>query len=213
MIRPFRSLLCSLFAASLAVSCVVSLPATAQDAAGSKVTDKTKAKAKSQTKTAKNTAKTADTKSDEAGKPVQVASFGDWGAFMAQQGGKKKTCYALAQPKERMPASLKRDAAYIFISSRPAENVHNEISIIMGFTMKDNGEAQADIGGTHFQLIAKGTNAWIKNPAEEAQFIETMKKGSKLVIKAASTKGNTTTDSYSLAGLSQALERVQKECP
>jgi hypothetical protein len=217
MIRPFRSLLCSLFAASLAVSCVVSLPARAQDAAGSKVTDKTKAKAKSQTKTAKNTTKnttkTGDAKSDEAGKPVQVASFGDWGAFMAQQGGKKKTCYALAQPKERMPASLKRDPAYIFISSRPAENVHNEISIIMGFSMKDNGEAQADIGGTHFQLIAKGTNAWIKNPAEEAQFIETMKKGSKLVIKAASAKGNTTTDSYSLAGLSQALERVQKECP
>jgi hypothetical protein len=218
MIRPFRSLLCSLFAASLAVSCVVSLPARAQDTASSKVTDKTKAKsqiktAKSQTKTAKNTAKTADTKSDEAGKPVQVGSFGDWGAFMAQQGGKKKTCYALAQPKERMPATLKRDPAYIFISSRPAENVHNEISIIMGFSMKDNGEAQADIGGTHFQLIAKGTNAWIKNPAEETQFIETMKKGSKLVIKAASTKGNTTTDSYSLAGLSQALERVQKECP
>jgi hypothetical protein len=39
-----------------------------------------------------------------------------------------------------------------------------------------------------------------------------MKRGSKLIVKAPSTKGNVTTDSYSLAGLSQALDRVQKEC-
>ncbi|MGO9007399.1 MAG: hypothetical protein ACLQIQ_22165 [Beijerinckiaceae bacterium] len=183
----------------------------AQNAPSSKVAANTDSSAKNGTKTAKKTeAKAADT---AAGKPLQVASYGDWGAFVAMQGDKKKTCYALAQPKERTPAGLKRDPAYVFISNRPAENVHNEISIIMGFPMKDNGEAQAEIGTTRFELIAKGSNAWIKNPAEEGQFIQAMKKGSKLVIKAASTKGNLTTDSYSLAGLSQALERVQKECP
>jgi invasion associated locus B (IalB) protein len=203
MIRFFRASLFCLFAATLAASCVASFSAQAQSSTSSKTPDK-KSDAKSHNKTAKN---------EEAAKPVQTASYGDWGAYLAQQGAKKKTCYALAQPKDREPAKLKRDPAYIFISSRPAENVHNEISIIMGFAMKDNSEAQADIGGSHFELIAKGSNAWIKNPAEEAQFIESMKKGSKLVIKAASAKGNMTTDSYSLAGLSQALERVQKDCP
>ena len=53
----------------------------------------------------------------------------------------------------------------------------------------------------------------MKNPAEESQFIDAMKKGSKLVIKAPSIKGNVTTDTYSLSGLSQALDRVQKDCP
>jgi invasion protein IalB len=52
----------------------------------------------------------------------------------------------------------------------------------------------------------------VKNPAEETQFIDALKKGSKLVVKAASIKGNQTTDSYSLAGLSQALDRAHKEC-
>jgi invasion protein IalB len=203
MIRPARSFLRFFFAGSLALFCALSFSAVAQNAPSTKTADKTKI------------AKKTDTKTDEAatGKPVQVASFGDWGAFLAVQGGKKKTCYALAQPKDRTPASLKRDPAYIFISSRPTENVHNEISIIMGFPMKDNSDAQAEIGTTRFELIAKGTNAWVKNPAEEGQFIDTMKKGTKLVIKAASIKGNTTTDSYSLAGLSQALDRVHKECP
>jgi invasion protein IalB len=198
MIRSARSFLRFFFAGSLALFCAAAFSAMAQNAPSSKAA-----------------AKKTEAKADDAasGKPVQVASYGDWGAFLATQGGKKKTCYALAQPKDRAPAGLKRDPAYVFISSRPAENVHNEISIIMGFPMKDNGEAQAEIGTTRFELIAKGSNAWIKNPAEEGQFIETMKKGSKLVIKAASIKGNLTTDSYSLAGLSQALDRVQKECP
>lgn len=146
------------------------------------------------------------------GKPVQLATFGDWGAFLAQ-GGKEKTCYALAMPKERLPSTLKRDQAFVFISSRPAENVRNEVSVIMGFPMKDGGEAKAEIAGTNFDLIAKGSNAWVKNPAQEPQFIDAMKHGSKLVVKAPSVKGKVTTDSYSLAGLSQALERVQKECP
>jgi hypothetical protein len=163
--------------------------------------------------------KSAKAKDDKAGKkvaslgdgkPMLLDTFHDWGAYMAQ--GKEKTCYALASPKDRAPGALKRDPAYVFISSRPSENVRNEVSIIMGFAMKENAEAKAEIGNASYDLIAKGTNAWVKNPAQETQFIDSLKKGSKLIVKAPSMKGNVTTDSYSLAGLSQALDRVHKEC-
>ena len=63
-----------------------------------------------------------------AAKPTLVGTFGDWGVYEAQS-AKSKICYALAQPKQRTPASPKRDAAYIFISSRPGEGVRNEISV------------------------------------------------------------------------------------
>ncbi len=155
--------------------------------------------------------KTQDSKAGkDSGKASSIGTFGEWGVYETQ--GKSKTCYALAQPKTREPGKVKRDAAYIFISYRPAENVKNEISIIMGFVMKDGGEAQAAIGDDEFGLIAKGSNAWIKNPAEESRFIDAMKKGSKLIVKASSTKGKVTTDTYPLAGLSQALDKVRKEC-
>ncbi len=144
------------------------------------------------------------------GKPMLLESFHDWGAYVAQ--GRDKTCYALASPKERAPSTLKRDPAYVFISSRPSENVRNEVSIIMGFAMNDKAEAKAEIGNASYDLIAKGTNAWVKNPAQENQFIDALKKGSKLIVKAPSTRGSVTTDTYSLAGLSQALDRVRKEC-
>ena len=104
-------------------------------------------------------------------------------AFLAE-GGKEKTCYALATPKAREPGKLQRDPAYIFISNRPAEKVRGEVSVIMGFAMKDGAAAHADVGGENFDLVAKGSNAWIKNPAEEARFVEALKKGSKLIVKA-----------------------------
>ena len=53
----------------------------------------------------------------------------------------------------------------------------------------------------------------MKNAARESALIAEMKKGVKLEIKAASLKGNASTDSYSLSGFSQAMERLQKECP
>ncbi|HEY8006250.1 MAG TPA: invasion associated locus B family protein [Methylocella sp.] len=152
----------------------------------------------------------ADTKN--AGKPSQLASYGDWGVFLAQ-GDKSKTCYALASPKDRAPSGLKRDPAYVFISNRPGEKVRGEVSIIMGFSVKDGAAAHADIGGTGFDLVTKGANAWIKNQAQEPQFVDALKKGSKLIVKAPSSKGRLTIDSYSLAGLAQALDRIEKECP
>jgi hypothetical protein len=145
-------------------------------------------------------------------KPVLVGTFGDWGAY-ATQGGKAKICYALAQPKERMPAALKREQAYIFISNRPAEGVRNEISVIMGVPLKEGpAEARAEVGSASFDLVSKGQNVWVKNAADEARFIDALKKNSRLIVKATLGKGGKAVDSYSLSGLGQALERAVKDC-
>jgi hypothetical protein len=166
-------------------------------------TDKAGKKTKAKEKSAKSS-------KNQQGKATQLGTFGAWGAYATD--GKSKTCYALAQPKTREPASLKRNPAYIFISSRPAENVKSEISFIMGFPMKDGAEAQAEVGSSSFSLIAKGSDAWVKNPAEEGRLIEAMKRHGKLTVKATSSRGKTTTDTYVLSGLGQALERVRKAC-
>ena len=154
----------------------------------------------------------------EAGKPVEVGTFGDWGAYLAK--GKGKTCYALAKPQERKSegrksegaSAARKDTAYVFIADRPGEKVHNEVSIMMGFPIKESGTAQALVGKASFDLVAKGSNAWIKNPEEEAKFVEALQHSAKLIVKAPSVKGPLTVDSYSLAGLKQALAQVGKDC-
>ena len=102
-----------------------------------------------------------------------------------------RTRHAMCSPSRRSasPSKLKRDPAYVFISSRPGENIHNEVSIMMGFPMKDGGDAEADVAGTSFDLVSKGTNAWVKNPAQEAELINAMKKSAKLVVKASLPQG------------------------
>jgi hypothetical protein len=140
-----------------------------------------------------------------------LGTFGDWSAYASGQ-GRAKVCYALSLPKDRQPKDLKRDPAYLFVSFRPADNVRNEVAVVMGFATRDGGPAEAVIGTATHALVTKGGNAWIRNPAEEAQVIASMSKGKDMTVKATSVRGNATSDRYSLIGFAQALERARKEC-
>jgi len=146
------------------------------------------------------------------GGTFQIATYGDWGVYTSGK-DKQKVCYALSQPKDRMPKGLNRDPAYVFISNRPGDGARNEFSIIMGYPLKLNGAATAAVGNASFSMLAKDKSAWLKNAAEESQLLDAMRKGKDLIVKGTSAKGNETTDRYSLSGLGQAIERAQKECP
>ncbi len=145
--------------------------------------------------------------------PQLLGQYGDWGAYTATPGG-KKVCFALAKPagSQTNPAGRPRDAAYMFISSRPAEKVRDEVSIIIGYGFKPNSDATIDLAGTNFAMYTQNDGAWIKNAAEEARLVESMRKGADLVVKGVSARGTQSSDTYSLKGLAQALDRVGQEC-
>ena len=176
--------------------------------------------------------KDKDKDKDSGGKPALVGSYGDWKVYHSGA-GKGRICYLLAEPKAREPDDSKRDKAYAFISERPAEHVRNEISFVMGFDVGAGSEAKekkkekkskkdddeeagvaptAAVGEAEFDLIAKGPDLFVKNPAEEGKVIDEMRKGVTLVIKATAKKGHPSTDSYSLSGFSQAIDKAIKDC-
>ncbi|MBL0403445.1 hypothetical protein JKG68_05655 [Microvirga aerilata] len=140
-----------------------------------------------------------------------LTSYGDWGVYTAQT-GRSKICYALSQPKDRLPKNVNRDPAYLFVSFRPAENVKNEVALVLGFTAKENGPAEAAVGNASYALLTKSANAWLKNPAEEGQAIATMARSGTVTVKTQSVRGSSLTDRYSLNGFSKALEHARKEC-
>jgi invasion protein IalB len=145
--------------------------------------------------------------------PTLLGQYGDWGAYTANPGG-KKVCFALAKPKSSQtnPAGRKRDPAYMFISDRPAENVRNEVSVIIGYPFKSNSDATAEIGSTKFAMYTQNDGAWIKNVADETRMVDAMRKGSEMVVKGTSGRGTQSTDQYSLKGLTEALNRADQEC-
>ncbi len=144
---------------------------------------------------------------------VLLGQFGEWGAYKATPGG-KKICFALSKPTSAVtdPVGRNRDPSYAFISTRPAEKVINEVSMIVGYPQKPGVDATATIGSASYVMYTQNDGAWVKNAAEEAQMVEAMRKGSDLVVKSVSAHGTKTTDTYSLKGLSQALDKVAEEC-
>jgi invasion protein IalB len=59
-------------------------------------------------------------------------------------------------------------------------------------------------------MHTQSDGAWIKNLAEEARLVETMRKGGDLVVTGTSSRMQLV-DRYSLKGLSQALDRTAQE--
>ena len=207
-VAPRLLLALTLASASLLSTKTAAAPETSKSDTKSKSDSKSKGSSKSKSDADKNSSKNAG---KGPAKPLSIGKFGDWEALSAE--GKDKLCYALGAAQKRQPEGKLKDAkANIFVSTRPSEGVRNEIAINLGYATKENGAATADVDGTSFELVTMKESAWLKNPAQEKEFVESMKHGSKLVVKAASAKGTSSTDTYSLKGLSDALARVQQEC-
>lgn len=153
------------------------------------------------------------TPTNEGTAPQLLGQYDDWGVYTASPNG-RKVCFALSKPikAETDPPNRSRDDPYLFISSRPAERVKDEVSVIFGYAFKPNAEASVEVGGTSYSLYTQSDGGWIKNAAEEPRLINALRRGSDATIKGLSSRGTTTTDVYSLKGVTKALERVAQEC-
>jgi hypothetical protein len=145
--------------------------------------------------------------------PTLIGQFGGWGAYTALPAG-KKVCFALAKPasSKSNPANRPRDPAYAFVSTRPAEKVFNEVSIMIGYALKPGSESTIEVGGAPYAMYTQGDGLWIKNAAEEERLVDTMRRAPDAVVKGTSAKGTETIDTFSLKGLAQALDRISQEC-
>ena len=145
--------------------------------------------------------------------PTLIGQYGTWGAYTATPNG-RKVCFALAKPSSSKtnPPNRPRDPAYAFVSTRPAEKVVNEVSIMIGYALKPGSESALEVGGSSYAMYTQGDGLWIKNAAEEEQMVNAMRKSAEVTVKGVSAKGTETTDVFSLKGLSQALDRLAQDC-
>ena len=145
--------------------------------------------------------------------PTLIGQFGTWGAYSATPNG-KRVCFALAKPttSKTNPPNRPRDPAYAFVSTRPAEKVVNEVSVMIGYALKPGSESTLEVGGASYAMYSQGDGLWIKNAAEEERMVEAMRKSADVVVKGVSAKGTETIDTFSLKGLAQALDRLAQDC-
>lgn len=154
----------------------------------------------------------------QAAAPVQVGEFRDWAAFTAN-GPRGKMCFAHTEPSSFVtnPAGRDRGEPHFFVTHRPGDSVRDEVSVIVGFPHNEDERATVTIGGTSFNLVTNNDQAnvggaWVEDQTQEGALIQAMRAGTEMTVVSTSTKGTKVTDTYSLRGVSAALNKINEEC-
>lgn len=142
--------------------------------------------------------------------PARIGTFKDWEAY-SYVADKAKVCFAFAKPK-KSTASKKADRGEIrfIVTNAPGNKVKGQVSMVLGYSAKPDSTASLAVDDKSFTLYPKGDTAWADS--DDAAIITAMKAGKALVVKATSKKDTETTDTYSLAGISAALDAIDKAC-
>ena len=151
-------------------------------------------------------------------KPVQqkegVTRLGGaqgWDAYSDIEKG-HKICYLVGEPSKSEPANAKRSKIYASVTHRPADKISNEVSFNAGYLFKEGSDAELTVDSRKFTLFTNKDAAWARDPATDKAVVEALAKGKQAVLKGVSARGTDTTDTYSLAGLGQALSQIDKSC-
>lgn len=141
----------------------------------------------------------------------KLASFTDWSLYTDAK-SPHAFCFLTSEPKSSEPADVAREAPRIYLSAWPKEGVKSELSVRLGFPAKKNTEILAAINGATTKLFGADDRAFIQDGAQEQKLVDAMRKGSKLVVTATTATGTAVADTYSLAGLGQAMQELQSTC-
>tara|TARA_Y100001970_G_C13860296_1_gene663771 strand:+ start:214 stop:720 length:507 start_codon:yes stop_codon:yes gene_type:complete len=135
----------------------------------------------------------------------------DWETFIINS-DKGKICFAQSMPVLQAPKNNPRDAR-LFITFRPSENIINEISITAGYEFNKQNKITAISGKNKYKFdISQEGFAWMNDIRQEKKMINTMKKGSRIMIKGYNQKGSQTIDHYSLLGFTKAYNATKANC-
>jgi hypothetical protein len=148
-------------------------------------------------------------------KPKLVGSFTDW--FVYTEGaGATKVCYTLSMPKESAPGNVNRDQPSFLVSTWPAQKKKDEPSFVPGYAYKDGATVQAEVGGAKITFMTDNDGnkggAWVKEAADERRLLDAMRRGTSMTITGTSSRGTLTRDTFSLSGISMALDKVAASC-
>jgi len=141
----------------------------------------------------------------------KIGKFKDWETIVIKDNS-KLVCFAQSKPVLQSPKLYPREGR-LFVSFRPNEKIFNEISITAGYKFNKENSITAKSGKFKYKFdIAQENFAWMADNKMEKKMINTMKKGSRIMVSAHNQKGSQTIDHYSLLGFTKAYNAAKKKC-
>jgi len=121
-------------------------------------------------------------------------------------------CYISSQPQDAQPSNVNRDPIHFLVINRKGLGTKNEVQALVGYPLKTGSTPQVSIDGKSYDMVIEGSAAWLASAGDEAKFVAGMRAGRKMVMKGRSQRGTNTVDTYSLVGVTAALEKIEKDC-
>lgn len=149
-----------------------------------------------------------------AEEPLQrTESFNAWSVFV-DEAAPQKYCYAATVPSSTRASrqGIRRGDVFLIVSTFPAANVENEISVKLGFPADPNRPPMLQVGSQQFKMFSDDQEAWLEDPSVDRQVVAAMRQGNEAVITSTSTRGTVLTDTFSLIGFTAAVTRVAEVC-
>jgi hypothetical protein len=145
----------------------------------------------------------------------RVAAKTDWSVFVEDD---PTECWVVSAPQETVNTrdgrvvAVTRGEILLWVTYRPGSGVKGEVSFTGGYPFRDGSTVNLQVGDAAFSLFADGEYAWPASEAEDAKILSAFRSGSTAVLTGVSSRGTTTKDTFSLLGISAALEEAEKRC-
>ncbi|MEL6750512.1 MAG: invasion associated locus B family protein [Pseudomonadota bacterium] len=140
--------------------------------------------------------------------PKPIKQHKAWGAFSYDDARAGKICYVLSIPTQMEPAERNHGDVFFLISQKPDGSTGFEPQFEVGYPLKPNADVTITVDGKSFEMFSSGNNAWLKDVTKEPQLVDAMRAGSSMKVSGQSTRGTNTSYTYSLSGVTAALNEV-----
>lgn len=142
----------------------------------------------------------------------------DWHVF-AEPPNAPQECWGVAIPKETVNTdsegrikAVKRGDIMLFITFEKGSSNSGQVSFTGGYPFADNSFVELTIGDSKFEMFTDGEWAWLASDGDDAKVIAAMKRGANAVLKARSSRGTITRDTFSLFGFTAAADSAENFC-
>lgn len=141
----------------------------------------------------------------------------DWSIFK-QGSAAERMCWIVSQPisstaqRAGSPVSVQRGDVFLMVAIRPGERVNNEVSMMAGYPFRSNSAVKVKIGSDTFEMFTEGEGAWTDSAESDDRLVAAMRRGADAVVTGVSSRGTTTTDTFSLRGFTAAINEARKLC-
>lgn len=143
--------------------------------------------------------------------PTLLGRFGDWSVYSRFEGS-QKICYTMSDAKVKAPSNVKHgDIRFLIASWRKGEPVEQP-SFMADFSLRDNRDPTISVAGTNFDMYVDRNEAFIADYSDERDLVRKMRAGDSMKLQATSSRGTNVTYTFSLRGISSALDKAAAAC-